>query len=245
MGKILGGKDIPFVFLHGITGSRRNFERLEGYFPNSRSLDLIGFGTEKKPETTYDTELFMTFLGDKIKEPCVLVGHSMGAILAKEFALRNPRLVKRLYLINYPLDYPAKIERDVRKNPFLSMYIDGRILSRLLCNTKVVYKFFLVPFGLIRFRGYFRSFWDSFSHTYTSCSSTLRNVVLTEDYRTLLPLRGKAILITGTKDKYTNLKLLGLFRSYRIPDMNHRFFGYEAKIAEIIRHTIATPAIYS
>jgi len=73
---------------------------------------LIGFGRETKPKVTYDKDLFLAVLEKKIVVSSILVGHSMGAILAKEFALKHPDLVERIYTINYPLqEGPEKMER--------------------------------------------------------------------------------------------------------------------------------------
>src|SRR3989338_8495283 len=99
-------KKIKIVFLHGLAGSWRNFEYLKKEFPDYQtiSFDLIGFGREAKPKIDYTVDDFMEFLDKKLRLSednnlqYVLVGHSLGALLAKEVAKKYPNKVTKIFL---------------------------------------------------------------------------------------------------------------------------------------------------
>jgi len=206
------------------------------HFPGSQSFDLVGFGREMKPKAVYDKDYFLDFIENKIVAPSIIVGHSMGAMLAKEFALRYPDLVKRIYAIAYPLqENPQKMERVLRRDKFLSLYLDGNVVAKMLCHGKCCYKYILLPFGIIFYRNYFLSFWHYFSHTYHSASSSIKNTILRDEYDSIFPVRDKIVLIAGEKDCQIDRSLLQELTYHEIAGMGHNFFGYEEEIADIIK----------
>jgi len=228
-----------FIFLHGLCGSKDNFLYLQKYFPESTSFDLIGFGREKKPNARYDKDDFLDFLEKKITRPAIIIGYSLGALLAKEFALRHPERVKRIYAIGYPLQKtPDKMEANLRKDKFMSLYLDGNILAKMACHAKCCYKYALIPYGLLYHRDYFLSFWHYFSHTYTSASNTIKNTILQDEHASVLSLKDKIVFITGANDAHVDKTLLKGLTYYEIPEMNHMFFGFEKDIADIILATL-------
>lgn len=78
----------------------------------------------------------MTFLEGKIKDNYIIVGHSMGAMLAKDFALEHPALVKRIYLLSYPLQKDKNgIKNILNKDIFIKFYMRNSIFSRLFCKS--------------------------------------------------------------------------------------------------------------
>lgn len=226
-------KDV--VFIHGVCGSKDIFSNLKNYFPNHRSFDLIGFGREAKPEAVYDKEYYLRFLQSKINSPSILIGHSMGAILAKDFALKFPDLVIRIYAIGYPLqESQDKLESAIREDPFMAMYLDGNPIAKIISHSKLFYKYLLIPFGLFFYPKRFLSFWHYFSHTYNSASKSLKNTILQDDYQTTKKITEKIVFITGADDEHVDVSLLSGFSYKIIPSMGHLFFGFEEEIAKII-----------
>ncbi|PIN73260.1 hypothetical protein COV20_03450 [Candidatus Woesearchaeota archaeon CG10_big_fil_rev_8_21_14_0_10_45_16] len=217
------------VFIHGIAGSKRNFTLLQKHFPDSLAFDLIGYGQEKKPNVTYDSALFIRFLEKKIpkKKEITLVGHSLGAILAKEYALKHK--VKKVILINYPFR-----KEKVKTHWFYSHYIKQSPMAKLMCQSKHLWKYPLFPFFFIFYHKYFNSFVDYFKHTYRSASSSIRDTILKDDNRSLEKLKNKCIIISGDKDCLLDQKETAKYKHYLIKDMGHNFFGHEEEIAEII-----------
>lgn len=116
------------VFLHGIGNSGRTWDEVSMELPDDVNVvvvDLLGFGDSPKPDwATYDARtqaqsLAKTLFGLGLTQRIVLVGHSMGSLVAVEFAKRYPALVKALVLCSPPLynvdprdDKKLFVERD-------------------------------------------------------------------------------------------------------------------------------------
>jgi pimeloyl-ACP methyl ester carboxylesterase len=103
----------PLVLLHGFaTGSghwRRNAAVLAGAGWSVYGLDLLGFGSSSQPSLQLDNRLWARqvhgFLRDVVGEPAVLVGHSLGGLVALSCSVFFPRWV--LALIAAPLPDPT------------------------------------------------------------------------------------------------------------------------------------------
>ncbi len=103
------GDTTPIVFLHGfgaaLTQWRHNLVPLSQE-NHVYALDLLGFGASEKASTRFNVNLWVeqvrdfcqTFVG----RPVVLVGHSLGALVALTAAVNYPELVKDLVLITLP-----------------------------------------------------------------------------------------------------------------------------------------------
>jgi pimeloyl-ACP methyl ester carboxylesterase len=95
----------PLVFLHGVGGGHHAWEHQLPYFGGlgypSHAWDQPGYGHSAIVEP-YDLEHVAASLARLIeslgKEPVVLVGHSMGGMVAQEAYARHPQLIKALAL---------------------------------------------------------------------------------------------------------------------------------------------------
>jgi pimeloyl-ACP methyl ester carboxylesterase len=92
------------VFLHGLGGGHHAWDRQLPYFSArgypSHAWDQPGYG-HSEPVEPYDLEhvaLSLARLIESLGEPAVLVGHSMGGLVAQETYARYPQLVKALAL---------------------------------------------------------------------------------------------------------------------------------------------------
>ena len=99
------------VLLHGIASSSVTFEYVvplvEGRH-RTVSIDLLGFGASPAPEdATYTVEEHVAALHRTLRHvrlrSFVLVGHSMGALIAARYAAIYPRPVTRLVLVSPPI----------------------------------------------------------------------------------------------------------------------------------------------
>jgi pimeloyl-ACP methyl ester carboxylesterase len=99
----------PILFLHGFGASLVQWQ--ENLLPLSQShtvyaLDLVGFGASEKADTAYKVglwvdqiyEFWQTFIG----QPIVLVGHSLGGLVALTAAVAYPEMVQNLVLFTLP-----------------------------------------------------------------------------------------------------------------------------------------------
>ena len=111
------GDDVAelMVCLHGLGGSALNFGLVAPQLSEHRRVlvpDLLGHGRSFAPgpdEAAVDSQLRMLsrLLKQEADHPVVLVGHSMGGVLAMLHTLREPDTVDRLVLTR-----PAGTERD-------------------------------------------------------------------------------------------------------------------------------------
>lgn len=105
------GTGEPIVLLHGFLSSGQYFKHIRKDIEKTNrviTIDLLGFGKSPKPRLhyTYDEHLSAinyTLASLGVKEPFILLGHSMGALLALRYAIQNPGAIKKLLLFNPPL----------------------------------------------------------------------------------------------------------------------------------------------
>jgi 3-oxoadipate enol-lactonase len=105
------------LLLHGLGGSTRTFEPLLPFLPADYhivNIDLEGFGKTalNKTQSTISVGRHVADLGDVIShlqrhsctasnstQPIVLIGHSLGSIIAVQYAARHPKAVSGLGLL--------------------------------------------------------------------------------------------------------------------------------------------------
>lgn len=102
------------VFLHGIGNSSHSWDDVidllpDGVSANIVALDLLGFGESPQPDwavysaATQAKAVAKTLLVRGFHKPVILVGHSMGALVAIEYAKRYPLAVRSLLLCSPPI----------------------------------------------------------------------------------------------------------------------------------------------
>lgn len=99
------------LFLHGIGGSGEAWRQVTKTLPPNYRIvivDLLGFGKSPKPAwATYDVKrqarsVFLTYLRLRLNGKVIVVGHSLGALVAVEFAKTYPWIVASLILCSPP-----------------------------------------------------------------------------------------------------------------------------------------------
>lgn len=110
--KIDRGNGLPIVLLHGLGNNYKSWTYVLRHLkPRNRrviAVDLLGFGDAPKPtDATYDPEqharaVIATLSSLKLSN-ALLVGHSMGCIVAIEVAKQRPDLVRGLLLLGAPI----------------------------------------------------------------------------------------------------------------------------------------------
>lgn len=177
------------VFLHGLTGSGRYWyrvaDRLRGAGRELRLVDLLGFGRSPWPDGDYTLAEHLAALdawratAGLADRPLVLVGHSLGALLAPEWATHTPH-VRGAVLIGLPV-YPdvAAARRALAHLSLLHrLTLGARPLAQGLClamyHTRPLWRLLApllaphVPPAVAR---------DGVLHTWRSFSGTLEHVV--------------------------------------------------------------------
>ena len=99
----------PLVLLHGITNRWEVFLNLMPYLTQRWrvfALDLRGHGKSAHLEGGYVGEQIASdvvrFLEEKVGEPCVLYGHSLGGMVTTYIAAHRPELVRAIGLGDSP-----------------------------------------------------------------------------------------------------------------------------------------------
>jgi pimeloyl-ACP methyl ester carboxylesterase len=102
--------------VHGIASSSVTFERLVPLVePYHRviAIDLLGFGESPMPDDAaytideHTAALARTVRRLRLREPFVLVGHSLGALIATRYAATHAGKVSKVILVSPPIYLPA------------------------------------------------------------------------------------------------------------------------------------------
>lgn len=129
-GFIRAGVGAPVLFIHGVGMNaaiwQPQLERMAGRF-DAIAIDMLGHG--QSPLPPQDPELadyadqairLLDHLGlDKVS----VVGHSMGALVAQELALRAPERVRRIVSLNAVFRRPPELAEAVRQR---AVALNGR-----------------------------------------------------------------------------------------------------------------------
>ena len=233
---------MKFVFLHGLAGSARNFKYLEKQFEGAViTFDLPGYG-ELVHERCKPKEYYLDYIRRKIKfnpnEKYIFLGHSMGAILAVDFALAYPKQVKKIFLVNYPM----------KKQEMRSQWLYGKVgeklrLAKILCKTKHAWKGLLFLLLYPWYCKYTDSYWDYFKHYFETEEYHLNEFMLKDNKEKTKRIKSKVVFISGEKDKFVDFDFVKGFTHYTVKGMGHSFFEFENVIGELVRKELRKPHV--
>jgi pimeloyl-ACP methyl ester carboxylesterase len=128
------GSGTPVVLLHGLGASSAVWSRLAKLLAvlpcRVITYDLLGFGASPKPDwAEYSVEdharAVITSLDKlRLREPIILVGHSMGCLVSVHIARLRPQLVKQLILYEMPLyeGLPSGRRYQARRDFYYKIY---------------------------------------------------------------------------------------------------------------------------
>jgi len=205
----------PVVFLHGLAASGRYWhpvaERLDVMGLRLYMVDLLGFGRSPRPEVAYDPNDHLGALSlwrraaDLEREPLVLVGHSLGALLALEWAKRDPS-IEGVVLVSLPAYHDTAEARQrlaslsLLNRLTLSRPPIARALCQLMCHTRPLWRLLApllvpdVPAQVAR---------DAVLHSWRSFSGTLQSCVFgsTISITDLEAVSAPLLFLHGTDDR--------------------------------------------
>ena len=143
------GQGPPLVLIHGFAAASGHWRANAPAFAEAGwrvyGMDLLGFGASGQPFLAQDNRTWaqqvLHLVEQRIQEPVVIVGHSLGALVGLTVAVLHPELVKALVLA--PLQDPALLKP--RSSPPRSCRLCRRWWRRFV----MVLQRWLVPWRLI------------------------------------------------------------------------------------------------
>lgn len=219
------GQGPTVVFLHGIASSSANWRYLIPLLnQNFRciSIDLLGFGDSPKPEwSQYTIDDHIRSIRKTIKQlhlqgNIILIGHSLGSLLACRYAALYPKQVKHLIMLSPPL-YLARsqINRSLARNTTVGYFKLYDFMKRnkkfTLRNVKIISK--LLPTDVLSIT---EDNWIPFIKTLDNCIE--QQTVLTDIADVKCPVN----IIYGNFDQFiikSNLKVFTAMRHVTIHEL--------------------------
>ena len=133
----------PVLLLHGFGASighwQHNLEFLATHHP-IYGLDLVGWGGSRKPEIKYDIDLWVDQVYDFwqafVGQPMILIGNSIGSLVALVAAARHPEMAASLVMVSLP-DLSA--EQEMIPKPIQPL-VNG--IKRLILNPPLLHTLF-------------------------------------------------------------------------------------------------------
>ena len=120
------------VMIHGIASSSVTFENVVPLIEGSHrviAIDLLGFGGSPAPDDARYTieehvaSLSRTIRALRLRDPFVLVGHSMGGLIAARYAATRHARLRRLVLVSPPIYLAPDAIGDRRDRTAMELYL--------------------------------------------------------------------------------------------------------------------------
>jgi pimeloyl-ACP methyl ester carboxylesterase len=218
--RILGAGTPSVVLLHGLTASNRSWGAAFDALAETHLLiapDLLGFGASPRPTWGYGPDAHadavtacLDALG--VRGPAVVVGHSMGALIALRLAVRQPELVAAVVAVAPPI---YRSPGDARQRvgalgPLARLFALETPWARRTCALMCRYR----P-AAARLASWLRSDLPaelaeaSVQHSWASYSQSLAEVILTAGARADLQRCAAPVrILVGDTDPVCDLALL-------------------------------------
>ena len=233
-----GHDGTPLLLLHGLGGGVSTWRGVASLLaPHHRVLvpDLLGFGRSPWPDVEYTVDDHLTALEQLLEDRCLaskkinIAGHSMGAVLAAEFAARHPEVVGSVALVNFPYFHSEAEVRDIAKRLGLlaRLTADNHWVARATCGVMCALRpmlIFLAPRFTRRVPASVAR--DALRHNFTSYSRTLQNVVVRHrsDPALITLAERRVLLVHGEIDRVVpidNVRALAeRFHQWRLEEIS-------------------------
>lgn len=205
---------LTVIFLHGISATSETWNTTLRQFAkmadlqNVRliALDLLGFGKSPRSDwLDYDYLEYCTALENscrclRVRGPVILVGHSMGALIAANYATQSHRTLDLVQLIL--VSPPVLMATEVAKLPDQIYTKSYGALNKLAQDIPAID---VIAHFIQRFSSFRRQYLKT-----AAFGKSMENIILCHDnYRTFTHLRLPTLIIHGRFDPLvlkTNLK---------------------------------------
>ncbi len=100
---------IPIILLHGFGASGKHWRQNISFLSENHcvyTLDLLGFGNSQKAYANYGidvwSELVHDFWSHFIDKPCIIMGNSIGSLIALNTVVNYPQIAQGLVMLSLP-----------------------------------------------------------------------------------------------------------------------------------------------
>jgi pimeloyl-ACP methyl ester carboxylesterase len=137
------GQGPRLVLIHGVAGSSKIWDPIVNDLAIKYEVilvDLLGYGRSPKPHIEYTPEqhvlaIHETLVEAGIRTPYVLIGLSMGTLIALEYAKRWPNSVSSVLCIGLPYyENEADARKHLRQSIWARLALETPALGRVLIN---------------------------------------------------------------------------------------------------------------
>jgi pimeloyl-ACP methyl ester carboxylesterase len=215
----VSGNGPTVVLLHGYMASSRYWQRTTTSLAADHrviAIDLLGFGKSPKPACSrYDYEAQLASINATlatldVSEPFILVGHSMGALLALRFTRQYGERVEKLVLANMPIFLTRRQAKKeiLGTNPFYKIGLQPGLHSIIWPIFRLSTLLRLIPERIGENAVARRSY--MFQSTGISRLRSLRNVIFAGKIQAdIQSLRVKTVILSGISDRAQYIQNLG------------------------------------
>ena len=200
----LGAKN-TYVFIHGLGDTGELWANIVKRLPSDVNyvvVDLLGFGLSPKPDwALYDAKIqarsvLRTCVGIGIFGPVTVIGHSLGSLVAVEFAKRYPFAVSQLVLCSPPV-------YDTNHGP-QTKHLQQQVLQRLYADIAERPKLILNAYAIAKRLRIINQSLEVTPQTLPGFLSSLQASIVNQDTLRLLDkIRVPVTIINGLFDVLT------------------------------------------
>jgi pimeloyl-ACP methyl ester carboxylesterase len=208
--------------VHGIASSAATFAPVVAALPGHRvvTLELLGFGRSVAPAAArYTIEEHAAALDAAIdrlglREPFVVVGHSLGALAASRYAAEGPRRLSAVVLVSPPIYVPAATPPEGSARTAMGLYL--RSYGYLRSNKRFTLRLSRFFSRLLPVPGIL----DVNDRNWTAFEESLKNAVESQtSVADIASIRVPVEIVYGTLDPFVvpeMIALLGALRQVRV-----------------------------
>ena len=208
------------MLLHGLVGSSSYWGAAYDVLAESHRLvvpDLLGFGRSPRPEHGYTPDdhvgALVRCLDDlDVYEPAVIVGHSLGVLIAVQLAATHPDRVSAIVGFGPPLypDRATALRHVGATSPMGRLFVLPGRTAELACRWVCDHREVAARLATLTHPGLPRPIAaDSVQHTWASYSETLDQVILSTSVNESLPRAECSMrFVAGDRDRVVDLPYL-------------------------------------
>ncbi len=215
------------VFLHGIANNHHAWDFVLPLIKSRHraiALDLLGFGESPAPQDCQYTPadhaeaVMFTLRKMHVHGPIILVGHSMGALIAVEIVKQHPDFVKQLILCSMPMYRLADKRRLLPRQDDMYFSIYKQVLQRQAVTLKAFARLQRLAAKSVPGFGLTEERWHAFER---SLSNTIINQTALDDIATI---RSPISMLIGRLDMFLirqyAIRLAKLHPTIRVTTLN-------------------------